>query len=85
MMGTMAVLFVFGCLVDLLWCLSVQSSARLQAGRATVYTIFLTGIQLLANWQIIANNSYPGFSAYIAGCALGTYVASTPRLRRKRL
>jgi hypothetical protein len=81
-MTTVITLFLFGLAVDLLWCLSVQSSARMQAGRATIYTVFLTGIQLAANWQIIANNSIPGFVAFICGCALGTYLASTPRLRR---
>lgn len=81
-MTALLMLFVFGLAVDLLWCLSVQSSARLQAARATLYTVFLTGIQLAANWYIISDHSYPGFVAYIVGCALGTYLASTPRLRR---
>lgn len=78
-MWSLFLLFTFGLLTDILWCKSVQTSARFLRGQATFYTVLLTGIQLLANWEIIKTNSIPLFLAYIGGCAVGTWIANTRR------
>jgi hypothetical protein len=75
-------LFLFGCAVDILWCLSVQCSATYKNYQATAYTVLLTSVQLWANWWIIKYDTIPGFIVYIIGCALGTFVATTPAVRR---
>jgi hypothetical protein len=75
-------LFLFGCAVDILWCLSVQCSATFKNYQATLYTVLLTSVQLWANWEIIKSDSVPGFIAFVGGCALGTWFATTPAVRR---
>ena len=74
-------LFVFGLIVDWFWCRAVQASAMYKAWHATIFTIILTSVQLFANWEIIKNDSVPGFIAFVAGCATGTFAATKRRLK----
>jgi len=75
-------LFLFGCAIDILWCLSIQASSSFKSFQATLYTVLLTSIQMWANWQVIKNDSLGGFLFFVAGCALGTFLATNKSVRR---
>jgi hypothetical protein len=79
---TLMWLFLFGAVVDVLWCLSVQTSASYKTIQATMYTVLLTSIQLWANWQIIKTDNLPAFICYVVGCAVGTALATNRSVRR---
>ena len=74
-------LFVFGLITDVVFCLQVQATTALKNVQAALFTILLTSVGLTANWIIIKTDSAEGFIAYVIGCGVGTYVATTPAIR----
>lgn len=79
---TLIWLFLFGCVIDVLWCLSVQASSSYKTAPAVIYTVLLTSIQMWANWIIIKEDNTLGFAFYVVGCAVGTGAATSKSFRR---
>lgn len=75
-------LFCFGLLTDVFFCLQVQATTALKNIQAALFTILLTSVTLSANWIVIKNDDAYGFIAYVLGCGFGTYLATTPEIRK---
>jgi len=75
-------LFCFGLLTDVFFCLQVQATTALKNIQATFYTILLTSVGMAANWIVIKNDDAVGFVVYVVGCGAGTFLTTTPAIRK---